>query len=178
MVQAFGQRGQKPFPRVLRPCWVRVAGSEKSYGRVKTRMWGRRALRAMVVACSMLLAPAPAEAAKPKPDLSVSKAASSAGEVAQDGPLNVTWTIKNGGKGAAGKSTTTLVLSTDAKFDAKDVKLGIAAQKGLGAKKTATGKLSAKVPATLAARRYSLSMGPTPRATRSTRTGSWSARAR
>ena len=77
-------------------------------------------------------------------------------QVAQGGQLSVTWTIKNGGKGAAGKSTTTLVLSADAKLDAKDAKLGSTAQKALKAKKTATGKLSATVPTTLAAKRYSL----------------------
>ena len=119
-------------------------------------MSGRRALRAMVVASLTLLGAAPAEAAKPKPDLSVSKAASSARSVAPGGRLNVTWTVRNGGKGAAGASTTTLVLSTDAKLDGKDAKLGTAAQKAVKAKQTATGRVSAKVPATLAARRYSL----------------------
>ena len=116
-------------------------------------MSGRRALRAMVVASLGLLAAAPAEAAKPKPDLTVAKASASQSAAGQ---WSVAWTVKNGGKGAAGKSTTTLVLSADAKLDAKDVKLGTASQKAIKARKTATGNLTATVPATLAARRYSL----------------------
>src|SRR4051794_41163917 len=106
-------------------------------------MSGRRALRAMVVASLLALAPASAEAAKPKPDLSVSKAASSAAQAAPGGKLALTWTIKNGGKGAAGRSTTTLALSADARLDAKDAKLGTASQKAIKAKKSVTGKLTA-----------------------------------
>ncbi|WP_084284650.1 NHL domain-containing protein [Solirubrobacter soli] len=115
-------------------------------------MSGRRALRAMVVASLALFAAAPAQAAKPRPDLTVSKASAKAAS----GRYDVTWTIKNGGKGAAGKSTTALVLSADAKLDAKDAKLGTAAQKAIKAKKAATGKRTATVPPTLAAGRYSL----------------------
>ena len=84
---------------------------------------GRRALRDVVapaVVASLLVAVGgTAEAAKPKPDLSVTKAASSGREVAQGGQLTITWTVKNGGRGAAAKSTTALVLSTDAKLDAR-----------------------------------------------------------
>jgi RHS repeat-associated protein len=115
-------------------------------------MSGRRALRAMVVASLCLLAAAPAQAAKPKPDLSVSKASAKAA----GGRYDVRWTIKNAGKGTAGKSTTAIVLSSDTKLDATDAKLGTLAQKAVKAKKTATGRRTATVPPTLAAGRYSL----------------------
>jgi RHS repeat-associated protein len=111
-------------------------------------MSGRRALRAIVVACLMLLCAAPAEAAKRRPDLSVSKAKATQ----KSGKWTVAWTVKNAGKAKAGKSTTAVLLSGGG----KETKLASAPQKPLKAKKTATGKATATVPATLAAGRYSL----------------------
>ena len=70
-----------------------------------------------------LLAPV-ADAAKPrKADLSVSKSSASPGQVAAGAQLAINWTVKNAGAKSAGKSTTDVVLSTDAKLDPKDVKL-------------------------------------------------------
>src|SRR5690348_2182197 len=89
---------------------------------------------------------APAQAAK-KPDLTITKA-STAG-------TTVSFTVA--AKGAnAGKSTTALVLSKDAKLDAKDQRIGTAAMKAIKASKTATGKLTVNVPSGVAAGRYTL----------------------
>src|SRR3954471_8480778 len=98
-----------------------------------------------------LLVPGTAQAAKAKPDLSISKAAATGTQ-----SLSVSWTVKNAGKAAAPKSSTGLVLSTDAKLDKADVRLGAFAQKAVKARKTATGTGTAKLPGGLAARTYTL----------------------
>ena len=82
-----------------------------------------------------VLAPA-AQAAPKRADLTVSKVSPSASSLAQGGPLTITWTVKNGGRASAGKSTTELVLSTDAKLDSADVRLGTVAAKTIKARKT------------------------------------------
>ncbi len=117
-------------------------------------MTGRTLLAAAALAAATLVPTA--QAAKPRADLTISKAAPSVRSVAPGGQISVTWTIKNGGKAAAAKSTIELALSTDAKLDAADLRLGSFAQKAIKARKTATGTLKATVPARAAARRYSL----------------------
>ena len=61
-----------------------------------------------------VLAPA-AQAAPKRADLTVSKVTVSASSLAQGAQLTVSWTVKNAGRASAGKSTTEVVLSTDAK---------------------------------------------------------------
>ncbi|HWK27650.1 MAG TPA: RHS repeat-associated core domain-containing protein [Solirubrobacter sp.] len=114
-------------------------------------------MRTLVTAALLaaLLAPA-AQAAPARPDLKIAKGAATPREAAPGGQITVTWTIFNGGKKAAGKSTTDLVLSTDAKLDKKDLKLASVTEKALKARKTAAHSLKVKIPAKATARRYTL----------------------
>src|SRR4051812_43903650 len=115
--------------------------------------------RSAALAATLLasgIAPGVAQAAPKQADLTVAKAATPARTIAQGGSLSVTFTVKNAGKGKAAKSTTALVLSTDAKLDKADVRLATAGAKAIKAAKTVTGTLTGKVPASAAARRYTL----------------------
>ena len=138
-------------PRVLRrrvgPLQRRSAGPDRRLRRVlRDRRSG--VMRRLTLATALFVAlAAPAQAAK-KPDLTITKAATAG--------TTVNFTVA--AKGAnAGKSTTGLVLSTDAKFDKADKTVATAAQKAIKAKKTATGKLTADAcPNGLAAGRYTV----------------------
>src|SRR4051812_26071168 len=98
--------------------------------------------RIIALALAATLVPATAQAAK-KPDLTISKAGSSA--------AGVTWTVKATGA-KAGKSTTGVFLSRSA----KKTPVGTIATKALPAKKTASGSLKLKVPSGLAPGQYTL----------------------
>ena len=79
----------------------------------------------LVLAIIALAVFAPAAQAAPKrADLSVSKVAVSSTALAQGAQLTVNWTVKNAGRASAGKSTTEVVLSTDAKPDRSDPRFG------------------------------------------------------
>ena len=104
-------------------------------------------MRRFALTAALLFALAPAAQAAKKPDLTISKAAMAG--------TTVTWTVKSAGA-AAKASTTGLVLSTDAKLDKTDVKLGSASQKAIKKGKTGTGKLVVKTPTGLAAGRYTV----------------------
>jgi RHS repeat-associated protein len=112
--------------------------------------------RKVVALAALLVAVPAADAAAQRPDLSVSKSAVSPARVEQGARVTVSWTIRNGGRSTAGKSTTELLLSTDAKRDKRDIRLAAASQKAIKARKTARGKRTITIPASVAARRYSL----------------------
>ena len=115
-------------------------------------------MRTLLAAALLAATIAPvAHAAKPaRPDLSISKSAANPRQATPGAELTITWTVKNGGAKPAGKSTTELVLSTDAKLDKKDIKLASITEKAIKARKTAVHTLKAKVPASTAVRRYTL----------------------
>src|SRR3954454_10250115 len=98
--------------------------------------------RLITLALAAALVPGTAQAAK-KPDLTVSKAGSSA--------AGVTWTVKATGA-KSGKSTTGVFLSRGA----KKTPVGTVATKALAAKKTASGSLKLKVPSGLAPGQYTV----------------------
>src|SRR4051794_19925410 len=98
--------------------------------------------RLITLALVAALVPGTAQAAK-RPDLTISKAGSSA--------AGVSWTVKATGA-KAGKSTTGVFLSRGA----KKTPVGTVATKALPAKKTASGSLKLKVPSGLAPGQYTL----------------------
>lgn len=100
-----------------------------------------------------VFAPA-AQAAKPRADLRVTKVSLSSRALLAGEQLTVRWTVANAGRATAAKSTTQLVLSTDARLDRADLRLGSRSQKALRARKRASGRLSVRLAAP--ARRYSL----------------------
>src|SRR4051812_14311299 len=98
--------------------------------------------RLITLALAAALVPGTAQAAK-KPDLTISKAGSSA--------AGVTWTVKATGA-KAGKSTTGVSLSRGA----KKTPVGTVATKALPAKKAVNGSLKLKVPSGLAPGQYTV----------------------
>lgn len=116
------------------------------------------ALAAVGVSTLAAASAGPASAAPKRADLTTPKAAvTGASSVAPGGRFAMTATVKNAGKAKAKASTAALVLSTDAKLDAKDARLGTASIAALKPKKTKAGlKLSGIVPMTLPGGRYSL----------------------
>src|SRR4051812_47760074 len=83
----------------------------------------RLALALLVIACAMTAGYVQA-ASKPRPNLKVAKVAAGTGAVAPGAKFVVTDTTANSGAKRAGKSTTAYYLSTDARKDARDRKVG------------------------------------------------------
>jgi RHS repeat-associated protein len=103
-----------------------------------------RAAAALAV-CSIAVSPVPASAAAAaRPDLLVTSVAAPA-TVSANGVLAVTDTVRNAGKGAAGKSSVAFFLSRDRRAGG-DVKLGLSSVARLGARLSATAEVELALP--------------------------------
>ena len=98
----------------------------------------------------VLLAIAPAEAARKRPDLTV-RPLSITGPLVPGGPLSVSVTVRNAGRARAKASRTSFVLSRDKRRSSDDLRLGTRRTKAIKARKKKSRTIQFTVPALLPA---------------------------
>ena len=111
--------------------------------------------RATLVAISMVVL-APQAGAATRADLTVTKLSEPPAGVQPGAALAVTDAVRNAGRAKARKSTVVYWLSTDRRKNAGDVRAGRRSQKALKGRRTARGRTTLTLPASLPAGAYHL----------------------
>ena len=103
-----------------------------------------------------LAAATPTEAAVKRADLAPTKAGTASRQASPGDVVRISWTLKNRGRRAAPASATRLFLSTNAKLDKKDIRLGAAKERALRPRKSIKRSLRVVIPAKAAPASYRL----------------------